>query len=346
VSVIRTMILDASLARQRRLGRQRGPRRSWLFQTAPELVAVAVPAVGKAVWQTERVAFTSTLVAIAVVSCDVTQRRAIVKMPCTPEGVETLRRQDDVLAALHADPRSTHWRRLVPRNLGRGEVQGYPYWVEEALPGTPVTAAMLRRRRDGCVLDAAVRLIDELRVSTSERKVLDEGTAQEWVERPLRRVEESDAVRTSRFVAAIGCLRTELTSALVGRTVNTSWIHGDFWPGNLLIRGRRVTGIVDWDRASPHELQLHDLLHAYAFSRRLVTGQELGEVVVEAMQRGIADAIGIPADRVACWLDGIPERSAVLLYWLRYISFFIDSEGHRDNPRWIRGNVDRVLANI
>ncbi|WP_446220876.1 hypothetical protein [Micromonospora sp. IBHARD004] len=75
-------------------------------------------------------------------------------------------------------------------------------------------------------------------------------------------------------------------------------------------------------------------------------GEELGEAVVRALRRGIGEALDVPAREVAAWLDTVPQRAALLLYWLRHILLFIDSEGDHDNPRWFRGNVDRVLVNV
>jgi aminoglycoside phosphotransferase (APT) family kinase protein len=130
--------------------------------------------------------------------------------------------------------------------------------------------------------------------------------------------------------------------------VRTSWIHGDFWPGNLLSAqpGGLVTGVVDWDCASDQQLPLHDLLHLHVFTRRLTRGDELGHIVVRALRSGIGDALGVSAGEVATWLDGVPQRPAVLLYWLRHVLLFIDSESHRDKPYWLRANVEHVLVNI
>jgi len=338
----------SSLAHLRRAGWRRGHRRTWISRIAPRLAAAAIAEGTEGEWRTETVTVTDTLVAVAVVTREVTARRVVVKMPYTSEGVECLRRQADVLAALHADPRLRGWLPELPRCLGHGEVDGRQYWVEEALPGTPVTAAVLRRARHGGLLHAAIRLIGDFHARTSEERLLDHATLEAWVERPLRRIEAFSATRPRRqsFLDALERVRAELTTALTGRTARTSWVHGDFWPGNLLASGPVVTGIVDWDRASAQQLPLHDLLHLHVLSRRLTNGDELGDVVVRAMRRGISDAIGVSAEQVASWLDDIPERPAIILYWLRHVSLFIDSEGHRDNPRWIRGNVERVLAHI
>jgi aminoglycoside phosphotransferase (APT) family kinase protein len=334
-----------SLARLRG-GRRHAPRRAWLADVAPRLAAVAVAAGSAGTWHTERVSRTSTSLAVAVVRCDATMRRCVVKVPGTAESAHSLRRQAKVLASLHADPRLTDWCPVVPRCLGQGEIDGRPYWVEEALPGRPVTAVAMRRGTRRALLDTAVGLIEDLHARTAGPTRVDSATLDAWVGRPLGRIAAHCASRArgQGLLQAVDRLRDQLTAALADRCVRTCVIHGDFWTGNLLRSGSSVTGIVDWDQATAPQLPLHDLLHVHVLSRRLATGMELGEVVARAATHGIGDALGVPPDRVAAWRDGVPERSAVLLYWLRHVSLFIDSEGHRDNPRWLRGNVDRVLA--
>jgi len=317
-----------------------------MCEVAPRLVAAAVPVGTDSAWRTQAVTFTSTFVAVAAVGSAATSRRFVVKVPCTTEGVDNLRRQADVLAALHADPRLRGWPPVMPRCVGQGEFDGWHYWVEERLPGTPVTKTVLRRARHDGPLDTAVRLIDDFHARTSRQRLLDQAGLEAWVRGPLRRIENFYATRDrpAGLFDALDRLRGELVTVLAGHSVRTCWIHGDFWPGNLLAADRTVTGVVDWDQAQPDQLRLHDLLHLHLFSRRLMSGEELGDIVVRAVHYGIADEIGVPADQVAAWLDGIPERTAILLYWLRHVSLFIQSAGHGDSRRWLRGNVERVLA--
>jgi aminoglycoside phosphotransferase (APT) family kinase protein len=337
-----------SLAHRRRLAQQRGPSRAWIASVAPRLAAATVQDGTAGDWRTEAVTFTRTLVAVAVVTCDLTGRQVVVKMPCTVEAAEALRRQAGVLAVLGADRRLAGLRWMMPSVLGSGALDGRCYWVEEAIRGTPVTAAMLRHPAGGSLLDDAAGFIGVLHDRTSEWTYPDAAAVQAWVERPLRQIEVYAAARphAGQLLEALGWLRAELVAALAGRLVRTCWIHGDFWPGNLLASGSVVTGIVDWDRAATHQLPLHDLLHAYFFARRLTSGEEVGDLVVRALRGGIAEAAGVPAGRVADWLGGIPQRPAILLYWLRHISLFIDSEGHRDNRRWLAGNIDHVLGQV
>jgi aminoglycoside phosphotransferase (APT) family kinase protein len=348
VSTVPTTHWLRSLDRRRRLAQHSGPRRAWIASAAPRLAAATLPEGAAGDWRTETVTFTGTLVAVAMVTCDLTGRRVVVKLPCTVEAAETLRRQAGVLAVLGADRRLAGLRSMMPSVLGSGVLDGRSYWMEEALRGTPVTAATLRRSGSGSLLDDAVGFIGVLHDRTSEWTYLDKAAIQGWVERPLRQIEVYATARplADHLIEALGWLRADLMAALAGRLVRTCWIHGDFWPGNLLARGSVVTGIVDWDRAAAHQLPLHDLLHTYFFARRLTTGEEFGDLVVRALHGSIGEAVGRPADRVADWLGGIPARPAILLYWLRHISLFIDSEGHRDNQRWLGGNIDHVLGRL
>ncbi|MFR9776600.1 phosphotransferase family protein [Micromonospora sp. MS34] len=325
------------------------PERSWTAAVAPRLVAGAT-ATDDTEWRTETVTFTGTSVAVATVRGHGTGGRYMVKVPWTARAADGLRRQAGVLDQLRTNPGLPGLRLLLPHCVAQGEVEGRYYCVETALRGAPANGMMLRRTRRAALLASAGRAIRDLHHATRERTLLDRTAVAQWVDDPLRRLAEFAAThpRRGRLVDTVHRLREELVVALVGRTVHTCWIHGDFWPGNLLAStpDGQVTGIVDWDQAAPRQLPLHDLLHLHVLARRLARGDELGEIVVQALRCGIDRTLDVPADEAAGWLDGIPPRPALLLYWLRHILLFIDSEGDHDDPRWIRGNVERVLVNV
>lgn len=324
------------------------PEQKWTAAIAPRLVA-DVTAAGDAGWRTKMVAFTRTSVAVATVTRAGAEPSYVVKVPWTAVGAKGLQRQAGVLETLQTDARLPGLRPVLPRYIGQGEYEGRYYCVEQALPGVPASTMMLRRTRRTPLLRAAAAAIHDLHAGTREETLLDSAAVRAWVHAPLRRLEEFAASRAQpdRLLDAVWRLREELAAILTGRTVHTCWIHGDFWPGNLLATpNAHLSGIVDWDQASPRQLPLHDLLHLHVLARRLARGDELGDVVVRALRHGIGETLGVAAGEVAAWLDGIPQRAALLLYWLRHIRLFIDSEGDHDNPRWLRGNVERVLVNV
>ena len=335
-----TSVRPAAVLR-RRLGLGPGPRRAWVRQTAPRIAAETVDdGVGES-WRPERIVRTGTGVTVVVLRRG-DGRRCVVKLPGGPDGVAALRRQDQVVADLHGDVRLAGWPGLPPRCLGRGTVAGHEYWVEDALPGTPVTAASLR---GSGVLTSAARLAADLHARTAARYELTETIARSHVEDRIRCLTAHPAVG-DRHRAALDRIGAEIVTALTGRTTRTCWIHGDFWPGNLLADHGTITGVADWDRAGPAELPLHDQLHLHVLAKRMRTGAQLGELVVRCLHGGVAATVGLPAGQVDGWFDGVPERSAVLLYWLRHVSLFIDSEGHGDNPIWLHANVRRVLSHV
>ena len=322
------------------------PELRWVAAMAPRVLA-RLEGVPEDRWRTHAVRWTGTSVAVAVVAHPGDARRFVVNVPATAEGVASLRRQRRVLSALERDRRLRDWQAALPRPLHEGEVAGRYYCVEEALPGEQA-ARLVRRGQDGpALLDASARLIQGLHSRTAREDLVDGAAVEGWVELPLRRLERFAQARPrhGELRAGVDRLRHDLTAALLGRRVRLGWIHGDYWPGNIIASTEhgRVTGIVDWDQATAGELPLHDLLHLHLHARRLARGEELGDVVVRALTDGVPEAIGVPAGVVDAWTDGIPPRAALLLCWLRHATLFLDSDGHRDNRYWLRNNVERVL---
>jgi aminoglycoside phosphotransferase (APT) family kinase protein len=325
------------------------PELRWIMAVAPRVLA-DVEGTPEDRWHAETAMWTGTSVAIAVVTDREHGRRLIVKIPATVEAAASLRRQVRALSALADDPRLRDWEATLPLPVHEGEVTGRYYCVEAALPGEQASRLLRRDDRAGALLDASARLIGGLHSRTAQERRVDHATVAAWVDRPVQRLEQFAVTRrrSHELLSSVERLRDHLSGSLLGRTVRLSWIHGDFWSGNILASSEsgRITGLVDWDQATPDQLRLHDLLHLYLYARRLRRGEELGEVVVGALTAGLPAVIGVPAGLVHAWTDGMPSQSALLLYWLRHVTLFLDSDGHRDNRYWLRNNVERVLAHV
>ena len=128
------------------------------------------------------------------------------------------------------------------------------------------------------------------------------------------------------------------------------WSHGDFFPGNLLVAGGRLAGVVDWQSAAPGELPFLDLLQLVAHRLRWAHDASHAEAVLAGLvpwaRRGgdgsaaaYADAIGVEAS---------PEllEALVVAYWLRRAAFDARVYPSRVTPRWRRRNLDPVLAGL
>ena len=197
----------------------------------------------------------------------------------------------------------------------------------------------------------AATAIVELHRRTARSVVVDSTLLERWIDRPLLVIRRLQARQPAagHIDEVIERLRAELHGALAGRSLHIGWIHGDYWLGNILV-GRdnaTPTGIVDWDRAEPDELPLHDLLHLLLYTRKLQQRCELGEIVRAVLgsagwslhERALLSAADMPLPD-----DASSERAMVLLYWLRFIAAnLLQSTYFGRNRWWVTKNIDDVL---
>ena len=124
--------------------------------------------------------------------------------------------------------------------------------------------------------------------------------------------------------------------------------HGDFFAGNLLAEGDRLTGVLDWDAAGPGRLPVVDLLHLQLTRVPYGSDEEWGRAVIERLLRSARSGgdqlvrrynaeLGLDAD--ARLLEAL-----VYAYWLEYAAYQVRAHPDRlSSPSWIEGNV-RLVA--
>lgn len=165
------------------------------------------------------------------------------KVPTGPGAVPGILREADRLTTVAALPLGPV-RRTVPEVLGLPRHTGFPTLLTTALPGTSMLAAYHRpghHTRPAPVhrdFTAAAHWLAALQSATYA------GTA------PLDVAPQvfdtlDERLAGDRTRAALRALRRRLR----GRTAPLTTTHGDFWPGNILVSGDRVTGVVDWENA-------------------------------------------------------------------------------------------------
>jgi aminoglycoside phosphotransferase (APT) family kinase protein len=292
---------------------------------------------------------TSTGMAVLMVARPDSDPCFVIKIPMTPQAADGLRREDGVLASLHADDRLGELRHLIPRPLAAGVAGHRPYRVDAALPGKPAIQAQARAR----LLDTAAETIHVLHRATATYTQGDDPLARSWVDARLSEL-WPHGVRGRLLRARIERLRDELHGAVLGTSFRASWVHGDFWLGNLLVAddAETIRGIVDWDAAAGNEPAVHDVIHLLLYTRRMATGQELGRLVRSRL-RGAPwpDHERELLERYGTWChDGaLSDRHSLLLYWLRQVAAHARQQGGRGGPRyrvWERRNVHPVLAEL
>jgi aminoglycoside phosphotransferase len=272
---------------------------------------------------------------------DESRSPALLKAAGAAQGRLQLERQVRVLAALHADARLGPWRRLLPRTLCTGDVDGLYFVLETRVPGAdPRGAAAADRAR---AVPLALEAIGELQARTATVARVDAATVDRWVRRPAAEVR---AVVRGAHRAALDRLEAELVEALSGREAPRSWAHGDYNRTNVLLDRGAVSGIVDWPEGEPDGLVGADAVTLLLFEA-IFAGDELGHVVL----RRLADPGPLAEVVVAMQRQvGGPQveiRTMLLLSWLRHVGGNLaGSTRYAANPVWMHRNVRAVLQGV
>jgi phosphotransferase family enzyme len=301
-------------------------------------------------WSIADARWTDNRVAVVKLMSTAGAQPLILKLAATTHGGQSLTRERTVLDALGMVRGLKGWRDRVPTVVANGTIGTRMWLAETALPGTPARAVMGDPEQRRWLLPEALAAIAQLHARTAVVRPVEDADLDAWIDEPAARLGRLIG-RGGGRLPVLETLRNDLRSALLGCPLPIGWIHGDFWPGNLLVdqAAGTVTGIVDWDQAAAEQLALHDVLHLALYSRRIAGGGELGEVIRHALRRPdelerwlaeLQPAGGSPVN--VGWL-GEDHRRTVLLYWLHHVGSFAEAGGHADSPFWIRHNVEAVL---
>ncbi len=305
-------------------------------------------------WSVQSLVRTAGDVMVFTLGPDGQPRTAVLKLPQTSSAVRSLQRQRTTLAALHADPRLGEWRTLMPTVLAAGEVDGQPYTVEQMLSGLEARAVLFNPEARMQMQSASAAAIEELHRRTAVSVVVDAGVLSRWIDEPLltiRRISARHPYAPSNE-GAIDQLMAELHSALAGRTLSVSWVHGDFSPRNILVTpdGATLTGIVDWDLAAPDNLPQLDLLQLLLSTRMSVQSCELGDVVqglLDGDEWTAHESALLDAAQSALPGDAVGMRALLLLCWLRHVAANLTkSTRYAGHWLWWAKNVEGVLCSL
>ena len=160
------------------------------------------------------------------------------------------------------------------------------------------------------------------------------------------RAEEIAAVCADDSASRVRALAVRLEKDLAH--VRRGFGHGDFFAGNLLVTGERLTGVLDWDAGGPGRLPLLDLLHLLLTRTPYGSDERWGRAVLDRL---LPLARGGGDDAVLRYCEGVgiePEpkvlEALVLAYWFEYAAYQLRTHPDRRTDRgWIEGNLELVL---
>jgi aminoglycoside phosphotransferase (APT) family kinase protein len=278
----------------------------------------------------------------------------MLKLPRSDAAIVSQERQKEVLTRLHNDQRLGAWRDLLPTLLAEGETANTHYLVEQMKPGFDARTLLDNPDAQARVRTAAATAIGVLHRHTASAAVVDAGMLERWIDEPLCRVKDSLATlrHAHGYHQTLDSMMTDLHSALVGKSVPVSWVHGDFTPGNILLTADagEVTGILDWDQASPEDLPQLDLVLLFLSMRMLSQRRELGDIVGQMLKGAEWTANELDllnAAQASLPGETVAMRELVLLAWLRHVAANLSKStryvGHR---LWTAKNIEAVLLRL
>ena len=182
-----------------------------------------------------------------------------IKLPTTRVAAASIAAEERVLADLHARLLHASILASIPRLEDLREVRGRPSLVTTALPGSPMTtryhawrhmATPAAVRADLLAVESWLGRFQSATAGPRASVDMDGGGTQ-----ILRRRFADDSGR-DEVLARLCAVHARLATTSTPRTA----VHGDFWFGNILLVGKHVSGVVDWESGSVSGEPLRDLV--------------------------------------------------------------------------------------
>jgi hypothetical protein len=273
------------------------------------------------------------------------EQTMVVKLARTASAGYSLRREARVLTLVHCFPSLAGLAPLTPTPILRGGEAGWQFVVLSRLPGKHLVRIDQQQPE---TLRDALAVIGRLHRGTMRQIYAGDVELQRWIH---CRAATISALLGGRYGGreVLVALESELRQLLDDQLVEVAWIHGDYWPGNVLVsEAGSILGVLDWDSVRRHELPVHDLLHFLLTTRRLQEGRPWGSIV--------GDLLKSPR-----WTDSEQEyvaqleasaplgsvRAALLLYWLQVVESNLRRHpAVTSTPRWLSANVNPVLESV
>lgn len=227
---------------------------------------------------------------------------------------------------------------LLPRVLHSATVDGNRVLAESRMPGVPATEVPGAAAVAGAVLATMGRI----HAATGRLRDIDEELLADWIDGPVAAIRQVYGLPGA--AGKLDRLSAELHRAWLGRQVLTGYVHGDLWPGNVLVGGEPgepcVGGIVDWENARATGLPDTDMVHWWLTTQP----GELGDAVLEALQRPEGVRSGLARLGVELPNGSLEIEHVVLQTWLWHIAAGLArASTNRVGLLWLARNVGPVV---
>lgn len=304
-------------------------------------------------WTCYRIIPTLSEVIVIAVGPEDQCPEAIIKLPQTNSALTYIQRQSTVIRTLSSDPRLGDWVTFLPTLVAEGEIGGQGFVVERAMSGHPIENIIVDPKIRLRVQSIAAETIGELHKRTTASVIVGPELLERWIHRPMSLIREWNSTLPGgdKNDLSLQRLAETLHATLAGRKCNASWIHGDFWVGNLLAQrdGSALTGIVDWDLAMPDSLPVLDIIALIVSDRVHEERCVLGDIIQALLRHAslTSHEMTLLEPVTAAPGDAHELRTFILLYWLHHIAASLSRSSRRDTHWiWIVKNFETVLRHL
>ncbi len=306
------------------------------------------------IWKARKILRTTTDMIVVALSATGAAPAALLKMPRSESSWQHYQEHQRVLAILRAKPDLQDFRNLLPTLLASGDYEQRHYAIEAYIAGVDALDLANQPASLNALVSNAAETIDILHAGTAVTKTIDTELLSNWVDNRTSLLETVYRTRTTGHtcVEAVCKLRMLLHDQLLGRSVALSWIHGDYWLGNLRVSqdGLRINGILDWELAAEDELPILDTLLLLITTLMAGSGLEMGDVIRQLLQGDSWQGHETTILRQAMQdypVGDIHMRTLILLTWLRHVSDELSKSTRLGrHALWLAKNVETVLRQV
>jgi aminoglycoside phosphotransferase (APT) family kinase protein len=279
----------------------------------------------------------------------------LAKLPSSEEATRSLANQTETLRILTSIPGLAEWQAILPVSLAHGEIDGQPFVIERMLPGRDARLALTNPEVTHIIRTCAADTIGELHQRTARLQEISTNRLVDWIDTPLALVRQAIAWMPGgkNLLPATNRLSAELHEAFHGRQYALSWTHGDFVLGNILVRpeDQAITGIIDWELASPGSLPGLDIVQLLVSTRREVAHAEIGKLVADLIRErstwNMQELELLESAQQNLPGDAPTLRPLLLLFWLQHVgSNLSKSVRYSRHIWWIYNNLRPVLRDL
>ncbi len=294
-----------------------------------------------------RIRITGTSAAVITVMDEKGSSRFVMKIPFHPQSGKRLARQFETLQTLlERAPSFSSLRAVLPAPIVKLECQGQTVFVESLCPGFDLSLCYKSADNLQRIFRLGLEFLLNLYRDTNSRPSYRSATWESWLEERESSLDSIiHASYRDRWRKLIGSVRDYFQQA----PPSLVWMHGDFWPGNLLVNeaGDRLTGVVDWAFSDSEGIPLIDLFHLLLYIKTFASGRAFSHLLAERLSARRFDDDEQPLIHEYCQELGVPERSIWPLGVMAWIDWvYRRNEIHGYLPSWRHREIADFLEMV